>query len=86
MGKLEEHASSMVCFVFGHFLTCTNQTFKPKPETAAVNGVDNVTGPAVPVNATLVSTAAGAAGSLAGWAISTLGKRVSVELPLRTFA
>jgi SCY1-like protein 1 len=36
----------------------------------------------VPVNATLVSTAAGAAGSLAGWAISSLGKRVGVGLPL----
>jgi SCY1-like protein 1 len=36
----------------------------------------------VPANATLVSTAAGAAGSLAGWAISTLGKRVRIGLPL----
>ena len=36
----------------------------------------------MPVNATLVSTAAGAAGSLAGWAISSLGKRVSTGLPL----
>ena len=84
MSKLEEHAASMVrSFSDPPFSVCTKQDSKPKPETAAVNGVDNVTGPvAVPVPATLVNTAAGAAGSLAGWAISTLGKRVSIGLPV----
>ncbi|KAF8160923.1 hypothetical protein B0H34DRAFT_698710 [Crassisporium funariophilum] len=48
------------------------------PETAIVNEVENLVGP-VPVPATLVNTAAGAAGSLAGWAISTLGKKLATS-------
>ncbi|PPQ98450.1 hypothetical protein CVT24_004129 [Panaeolus cyanescens] len=42
---------------------------------------------AVPVPSTLVTTAAGAAGSLAGWAFSTLGKRMAasdLETPMAT--
>lgn len=51
-----------------------------QPETAA----DDPAIPAIQLNAsspgTLVNSAAGAAGSLAGWAISSLGKKVRVLL------
>ncbi|KDR75324.1 hypothetical protein GALMADRAFT_226987 [Galerina marginata CBS 339.88] len=54
------------------------------PETAIVGGAENAnTTVSVPTQATLVNSAAGAAGSLAGWAISSLGKKVSLLLRSR---
>ncbi|PPQ93682.1 LOW QUALITY PROTEIN: hypothetical protein CVT25_012741 [Psilocybe cyanescens] len=48
------------------------------PETAVLN-IDSPGGPS-PAPATLVNSAAGAASSLAGWAITNLGKKVNVSL------
>ncbi|KAF8904359.1 armadillo-type protein [Gymnopilus junonius] len=48
------------------------------PETAMNNSVDDTNGIA-PVPATLVTSAAGAAGSLAGWAISSLGRKIAAS-------
>lgn len=46
-----------------------------KPEAPIKREIE-VAGTSVAVPGTLVSSAAGAAGSLAGWAISSLGKKV----------
>ncbi|PPQ70522.1 hypothetical protein CVT26_013980 [Gymnopilus dilepis] len=48
------------------------------PETAAPSNVEGINGIA-PVPATLVTSAAGAAGSLAGWAISSLGRKIAAS-------
>ncbi|TCD64866.1 hypothetical protein EIP91_003532 [Steccherinum ochraceum] len=61
--KLEDHAATM-------------------PETSIVEGAPTIAGLTAPVqgppgSSTLVNTAAGAAGALAGWAISSLGKSLA---------
>ncbi|EIN12027.1 ARM repeat-containing protein [Punctularia strigosozonata HHB-11173 SS5] len=60
--KLEEHAATMP------------ETVIP-PEGHAPVPVNGATG--IPGHSTLVNSAAGAAGALAGWAINSLGKKVS---------
>jgi SCY1-like protein 1 len=75
--KLESHAATMVCIVLqavvpGLFLT----VFCCQPETAMNENGDTSILPVPAGQATLVNSAAGAAGALAGWAISSLGKKV----------
>ncbi|KAJ6593651.1 armadillo-type protein [Mycena capillaripes] len=73
--KLEIHAASMVCSFT--FTSCLSVDLIPmKPETAAPEASEAL-GITSPAQATLVNSAAGAAGALAGWAISSLGKKVS---------
>jgi SCY1-like protein 1 len=50
-----------------------------EPETAVPEASETL-GITSPAQATLVNSAAGAAGALAGWAISSLGKKVPVSL------
>ncbi|KAK0461039.1 armadillo-type protein, partial [Desarmillaria tabescens] len=47
------------------------------PETVLVEPGDRSTTTSVPSETTLVNSAAGAAGALAGWAVSSLGKRLA---------
>lgn len=51
-----------------------------KPETAIMPGDDGQIAAVLPGQATLVNSATGAAGALAGWAISSLGKKVCGSL------
>lgn len=54
---------------------------RPQPETILSEPGDTLgTNAPAPVETTLVNSAAGAAGALAGWAVSSLGKRVRVIL------
>ncbi|KAH9485238.1 putative inactive serine/threonine-protein kinase scy1 [Psilocybe cubensis] len=49
------------------------------PATAIVSGSTDVHNGTNPTSTTLVNSAAGAAGSLAGWAINSLGKKMAVS-------
>lgn len=60
--KLETHASTLP------------ETVAPQETLEMPGGLGSV---AIPTQATLVNSAAGAAGALAGWAITSLGKKVS---------
>ncbi len=54
-----------------------------QPETASPDPTVPIleqAGVTLPVPGGLVNTATGAAGALAGWAISSIGKRVSIPL------
>jgi SCY1-like protein 1 len=63
-------------FVLHFHLVYGSAHYLPKPETAAPEASEAL-GITSPAQATLVNSAAGAAGALAGWAISSLGKTVS---------
>lgn len=77
--KLESYAATMV---WVSFYRSNDNLLKSstKPETAAPNPFDQFTDPvAATSQGTLVTSAAGAAGALAGWAMSSIGKRVSAD-------
>jgi SCY1-like protein 1 len=74
--KLEEHACSMVGSPDG--LSCS-LLICLQPETVNVN--ESQSGGLAPIPTTLVDSAAGAAGSLAGWAIHNLSKKVRRKNP-----
>ncbi|GJJ06594.1 hypothetical protein Clacol_000787 [Clathrus columnatus] len=62
-----------------YFVKRLEENAQNMPETAQVGSVSHIAGNAGPqsVQATLVNSAAGAAGALAGWAISSLGKKLT---------
>ncbi|KAI0371108.1 ARM repeat-containing protein [Pilatotrama ljubarskyi] len=72
MKKLEEHAATMAS---GRWLTNAVQPETAAPETEILPGGALALNGASPN--TLVNTAAGAAGALAGWAISSIGKKLA---------
>ncbi|KAJ4468330.1 hypothetical protein J3R30DRAFT_3662182 [Lentinula aciculospora] len=77
--KLESYATTMVCLYPTEKL---NDKFEisTQPETATPNPMDQFTDPgAAASQATLVTSAAGAAGALAGWAMSSIGKRLAAS-------
>jgi hypothetical protein len=84
MKKLHEYAATLVshlCFSRTQATYIIQHLHYSKPETAIdQNGPLNIGGMPLPTNATsqasLASSAAGAAGTLAGWAISSLGRKV----------
>ncbi len=78
--KLEDHAATMVGYPLHR--SCGNASqgyFYLQPETVEQEGEPNILAslaPPTPGQSTLVNSAAGAAGALAGWAISSIGKKV----------
>ena len=76
--KIHAYATNMV-----RFFNCAGRTrsiLLYQPETAANKDGEVALGSTGSVSTTLVSSAAGAAGSLAGWAISGISKKVRCGL------
>lgn len=85
--RLETHAATMVSLVAPNSGFQSLIIYALQPETAPQNELPAALGAFAPPatngssQATIASSAAGAAGALAGWAISSLGKKVRLSSP-----
>ena len=83
MKKLEAHASSMVSLILGKGYDMTEPLLiSIQPETCLQeNGLPSPPQPSMAAaQSTLVNSATGAAGALAGWAMTSLSKKVDLSL------